>query len=136
MYEFWDTNIVLKFARQNLLHQTTANVLISVVVEGELEAISLRNRWGVQKRKSLDTFLSTVPIIEITSEIAKTYAKIDAYSQGLLDSTPLPKGMSARNMGKNDLWIAATALFFNANLRSGDSDFDHLANLGIKLIKI
>ncbi len=136
MYEFWDTNIVLKFARQNLLHQVTANVLISVVVEGELEAISLRNRWGIKKRQSLDVFLSTVPIIEITSEISKTYAKIDAYSQGLLDGIPLPKGMSARNMGKNDLWIAATALFFNANLHSDDGDFEHLTNLGIKLIKI
>ena len=35
-------------------------------------------------------------------------------------------GMSARNMGKNDLWIAATASVAAAVLITEDQDFDHL----------
>jgi predicted nucleic acid-binding protein len=37
--------------------------------------------------------------------------------------------MSARNMGKNDLWIAATALATKATLITTDKDFDHLQNI-------
>ena len=43
--------------------------------------------------------------------------------------------MSARNMGKNDLWIAATALYFDMVLHTTDNDFDHLPPLGLRLIK-
>ncbi|MFC6225599.1 type II toxin-antitoxin system VapC family toxin [Hymenobacter artigasi] len=48
---------------------------------------------------------------------------------------PLPTGMSARNMGKNDLWIAATALFFELELHTADKDFDHLTPLGLKVVR-
>jgi predicted nucleic acid-binding protein len=34
--------------------------------------------------------------------------------------------MSSRNMGKNDIWIAATASVLNATLVTTDADFDHL----------
>jgi tRNA(fMet)-specific endonuclease VapC len=34
--------------------------------------------------------------------------------------------MSARNMGKNDLWIAATTAALGATLITTDQDFDHL----------
>ncbi len=34
--------------------------------------------------------------------------------------------MTSRNMGKNDLWIAATTLLFNATLLTTDHDFEHL----------
>lgn len=52
------------------------------------------------------------------------YAEIDAYSQGKhLDKK---HGLSSRNMGKNDLWIAATALVTNSTLITTDKDFDHL----------
>jgi|GEM_PF-5599429 hypothetical protein len=39
----------------------------------------------------------------------------------------LVKPFSARNMGKNDIWIAATAA-----LITSDQDFDHLADEVIK----
>lgn len=41
-----------------------------------------------------------------------------------------------RNMGKNDLWIAATASVLNLELITTDSDFDHLDGSFIKLRKI
>jgi predicted nucleic acid-binding protein len=70
--------------------------------------------------------------VHLTEE---SYALIDAYSQGKLKFQPLPPGMSARNMGKNDLWIAATALYFDFELHTADHDFDHLRALNLKLVK-
>ena len=63
------------------------------------------------------------------------YARVDAYSQGKLLGQPLPAGLSARNMGKNDLWIAATALDLDLPQHTADNDFDHLPALGLQLVK-
>jgi tRNA(fMet)-specific endonuclease VapC len=38
-------------------------------------------------------------------------------------------------MGKNDIWIAAIALFYDLELWSLDNDFDHLVSFGLKLTK-
>ena len=67
--------------------------------------------------------------------LAKTYAQTDAYSQGRLKASPLPAGITARNMGKNDLWIAAMVLYLDMELHTTDNDFDHLAAFGLKLVK-
>lgn len=58
--------------------------------------------------------------------IVDRYAEIDAYSQGKFAGKPLPSGMSSRNMGKNDLWIAATASLTKTPLLTTDGDFGHL----------
>ena len=65
-----------------------------------------------------------------------TYAEIDAYSQGKLLSNPVPVGSSARNMGKNDLWIAATASILNITLLTSDKDFDHLNGVYLDVEKV
>ncbi|MET3125260.1 putative nucleic acid-binding protein [Arcicella rosea] len=39
-------------------------------------------------------------------------------------------------MGKNDLWIAATASLLNLTLVTTDSDFDHLNNYFLQLYKL
>jgi tRNA(fMet)-specific endonuclease VapC len=44
--------------------------------------------------------------------------------------------MTARTMGKNDLWIAATTHLTKADLISNDNDFDHLDGVYFKVIKI
>jgi predicted nucleic acid-binding protein len=49
---------------------------------------------------------------------------------------PLPKGLSARNMGKNDLWIAATASTLNIPLLTTDNDFDHLNGVFLEVKKV
>lgn len=59
-------------------------------------------------------------------QIIRRYAEIDAYSLGRNSVKPLPKGRTARQMGKNDLWIAATASVLKAALLTTDHDFDHL----------
>ena len=56
--------------------------------------------------------------------IIERYAEIDAFSQGKLINKS--SNFSARNMGKNDLWIAATSSVLEAKLLTTDNDFEHL----------
>lgn len=53
------------------------------------------------------------------TEVIDAYVEIDVLSQ------QHPAG--ARNMGKNDLWIAACASAAGATLLTTDKDFDHLS---------
>jgi len=74
----------------------------------------------------MEILLDSLTIFPISySGIYEAYADIDAYSQNH-PTLSLPQGMTARNMGKNDLWIAATAHILRATLVTTDKDFDHL----------
>jgi tRNA(fMet)-specific endonuclease VapC len=134
MIALLDTNIILQNHIRNKINLPSES-FISIITVGELESLALQLNWGYQKQTALNLFLSSVPLIDIDSAIAKLYGFVDAYSQGKLLTKPLPSGMSARNMGKNDLWIAATALYYDIELRTTDNDFDHLINIGLKLGK-
>ena len=48
----------------------------------------------------------------------------------------MPSHFSARNMGKNDLWIAATASVYNLRLLTTDNDFGHLDSQFLNLAKV
>ncbi len=99
--------------------------LVSIVSVGELKSFALRNKWGEKRLSNLDIFLEQVIIVDINShDIIERYANIDTFSQGKLKGQPLSS--SARNMGKNDLWIAATASVANATLLTTDKDSEHL----------
>ena len=75
----------------------------------------------------LEGVLNEIPSIPINDpQMVKAYADIDAYSQGLHPTIPAPQGFSAKNMGKNDLWIVATASVIGAKLVTADQDFAHL----------
>jgi len=92
---------------------------------------------GQRRIKILQIFLQKFLIADINSrDIIKRYGEIDAFSQGKLKNIPL--GNSSRNMGKNDLWIAATTYITNSKLITSDKDFRHLnvKYLDLILIKI
>jgi tRNA(fMet)-specific endonuclease VapC len=140
-----DTNIVLNLIRDSPLSKQIRTdyqiflpprrLFTSVVVEGELESLALQNEWGAAKLLLLSHYLSNLIIVDIrVNDIIKRYAEIDAYSQGKLKSLPLTG--SARNMGKNDLWIAATASILNVPLMTTDHDFTHLDKVFLKLIQV
>ena len=112
-----------------------AEVVLPMVVVGELEAFALKADWGYQKVTFMNRLFMYHPLLEVSRIFTPTYARLDAYSQGKLFAQPLPIGMSARNMGKNDLWIAATALYFDVELHTTDKDFDHLEALGLKVVR-
>jgi tRNA(fMet)-specific endonuclease VapC len=140
-----DTNIVLIYLRDEHTRgiierdydpfSPTNNPVISVVTVGEIKSIALRNQWGKRKKELLDDILHDLIIADIRSEdVIDMYAEIDAFSQGKIPGKPL--NMTARNMGKNDLWIAATACVTQSRLLTTDKDFDHLADTYIEVIRI
>lgn len=129
----FDTNLILQHVRKQVL--LPVRVVIPIVIIGELEALALKNDWGYQKVKFLQHLLASYPTADLNREITRTYAEVDAYSQGKSKQTSLPPGMTARNMGKNDLWIAAIAFYLDMELHTTDNDFDHLVHTGLKLVK-
>ena len=78
------------------------------VVKGELKSIAIRNQYGEKRLAALERLIGRFLVADINSDpILDRYAEIEAFSQGKLPGRPLSQ--TARNMGKNDLWIAATA---------------------------
>lgn len=129
-----DTGIVLGYVRGagyaeyvDKKFDIFANVpLVSVVSKGEIYSLAIQNKWGSPKLKLLEDLLRRLPVVDINDEqIIRRYAEIDAYSLAR-NSERLRKGRTARQMGKNDLWIAATASVVKAILLTTDQDFDHL----------
>ncbi len=143
-----DTNILINLVRGNAIAQEvkeyvgTLNdpqLFVSVVNIAEAESLMLQWNWSPEKMDSLKKLITsfiTIDIEQNNKELLDAYISIDAYSQG---KTPSPGGKllnnSSRNMGKNDLWIAATAYAMNAMLLTTDGDFDHLDKSFINLRK-
>lgn len=104
-------------------------VIVSVVTVGEIYSMAKANKWGEQKLKKLEDLLNAIVIYNIDNSdtgLIKAYMDIDNYSQNKDTSRKLPVGKSSRKMGKNDLWIAATAYVLDAPLITEDKDFDNL----------
>jgi tRNA(fMet)-specific endonuclease VapC len=98
---------------------------MSIVSVAELYALAMRHHWGQKRWQQLLSILEDVIIVPIESQdLIDKYAEIDTFSQGKLLNKPL--GMSSRNMGKNDIWIAATAAILNLPVITNDNDFEHL----------
>jgi len=116
------------------------NVTISVVTKAEMESFALQHQWGIKKIEKLEKILANITIIDINhsdNTLLSQYSQIDAYSKG---KGVCKKGNklsgSARKMGKNDLWIAATASALDVTLITTDGDFDHLTPDFINVIKV
>jgi tRNA(fMet)-specific endonuclease VapC len=123
--------------RRYALSQPPNVSLVSVVTKGEIYSLAIQFNWGEQKKQALDNLHRRVPVVDInTDRIIQRYAEVDAYSQGKDRTKPLPSGMSSRNMGKNDIWIAATASVVNAILMTTDTDFDHLNGVFLNVVYI
>lgn len=94
--------------------------MISIVTHGEVRVLADLNNWGAAKRAALAKTLESLVTIDIAREpVLAAYVELDVLSQRH------PAG--ARNMGKNDLWIAACAKAAGAELLTTDRDFEHLA---------
>lgn len=129
-----DTNVILFYLRKNDRRQVIDRrfgpfkpenqAVISIVTVAEIKALAKKNRWGRQRTELAESFLQELIVIDIRyGELVELYAEIDAYSQGKLSGTAK---FSARNMGKNDLWIAATTKLVDGQLLTTDHDFSHL----------
>lgn len=121
-----DTNILVHQVRRDAIGARIQRVytpllvmpqpIISVVTEGELRSLAFQLGWGQEKTDQAHYLLSYFQRATIeTDEILQAYTLIDTFSERM-----------GRSMGKNDLWIAATAHVIGATLLSTDKDFDHL----------
>lgn len=121
-----DTNILVHYIRDSILWRSVSSryqpflidpkPIISVVTEGELRSLSLQRGWGPKKADRFEYALDYFDYETIDDrDIIRAYAVIDAHCESI-----------GRPMGKNDLWIAATAAALNATLLTTDRDFDHL----------
>ncbi len=135
-----DSNLVLEIVRDNSVDAKVKNYVnpknektyISYVTVAEIKSLASQSKWGTPKLDKLEQVLQDIYIIDIELEaILQAYITIDTFSQGELEGFSL-KG-SAKNMGKNDLWIAATAHVLKVPLFTTDKDFHHLKDVFVNL---
>lgn len=140
-----DTNIILLYLRDSdaknkiesefKLFSNKNDIIISVVTVGEIRSIAKRNKWGTKRLKAVNNLLEKLIIVGVNfKELIEAYAEIDTFSQGKHDSLVL--NSSSRNMGKNDIWIASTAIVTKSKLMSTDKDFIHLNRILLEFILI
>jgi predicted nucleic acid-binding protein len=145
-----DTCVIIHIVResptgQNCLAQLALidpnpNIIISVVTKAELESFSKQNNWGKSKLYKLNTFFQIATVIDVKSadnKLIEGYAQVDGYSKGRLpDQFGNFLSGSSKKMGKNDLWIAATAFALGVSLMTTDGDFDHLNGKLVNVLKV
>jgi predicted nucleic acid-binding protein len=121
-------------------YDEAANIITSVVTKAELESFIIQANWGKTKIDKLNKLLEEITVIDISSAdqlLKEAYSEIDAYSKRKAKDKhgKLLQG-SVRKMGKNDLWIAATAHALDIPLLTIDGDFDHLNDTIIEVVKV
>lgn len=116
------------------------NIIISVVTKAELQSFILQNNWGKQKVERLNKILGEITCVDINNSdklLLGSYTEVDAFSKRKIkDKSGNLLSGSARKMGKNDVWIAATAYALDIPLMTTDGDFDHLNGVFLNVIKV
>ncbi len=79
--------------------------------------------------------LDRAQMLPLEPGLLETYAEIDAWLEGKI---PGPAGeppwKPARNLGKNEIWLAATARVTGATLVTTDRDFEPRRGVWIDLV--
>lgn len=121
-------------------YDEAANVIVSVATKAELESFIAQNNWGKPKIERLNKILEEITYIDISNAdqlLIDSYTEIDAFSKRKIkDKSGNFLNGSARKMGKNDLWIAATAYSLDIPLMTTDGDFDHLNGSMMNVLKV
>jgi len=126
-----DSDISRKIEKRYNLFNAQNSLAVSIVTLGEIDAFIKKVGIGENRKNKIEVLLSSLAKVRINSkEIISKYGDIDAFSQGKLKRE---QNFSSRNMGKNDLWIAATASVYGLTLLTTDKDFDHLKDDYINL---
>jgi len=134
-----DTNIILALVRDRqfgkfiqstygVMHQSD-RPLLCIVSEGEIRSLAAQFGWGAVRMQALEQLLLDADVVDLSQP-----GLVQAYVEIELASLAHPPG--AYVMGKNDLWIAATAKVTGATLLTTDRDFDHLHPAQIQRIWI
>ena len=139
----FDTNMLIYLARDKsgykvlqTINPDNRNIHVSFASIAEIESIAFQQNWPKSKRQRLELALDEAQIIELSDIFLTTYIDLDAYSQRNHPAFSTYPFKTSRNMGKHDLWIAATASLLNLTLITTDGDFDHLHGAFLNLQKI
>lgn len=124
-----DTNILLALIRGKALGESIdsayglrANLqrhVVSIASQAELLVLADRNNWAQAKRDAVNLMFENLVVLPIDGQ-----ALVDAYVEVSRADMAWPDG--PRNMGKNDVWIAATAVSSGLPLLTTDKDFRFL----------
>jgi tRNA(fMet)-specific endonuclease VapC len=90
--------------------------VISIITVAEIRSLALQWEWCDQMLARMETalaFFKTLPIHD--PDVIRAYAAIDAYCVEI-----------GQPLGRNDVWIAATAAVTRATLLTTDRDFARL----------
>lgn len=140
-----DTNIIIVYSKDGAVARrieeeyklfTTKNSLaVSIVTIAEINSLVHQQGIAGKRRENLNRILENIYKIDISyADILQKYEEIDAFSQ--CKHQRLVSNFTPKNMGKNDLWIAATAAALNVPLVTTDKDFNHLTPSFIALILV
>jgi len=120
-----DTNVIIKLLNgdeQTIeLFDKLEDIHISVITVGELFYGAQKSSRANENMLLFSDFLSEYKIIKIDENVSDAYGKIKAelVRQGV-------------NLPENDIWISATAVYYNFTLISYDKHFKYVNNLVIK----
>lgn len=140
-----DTSIIIGFLKNDSLFRlykrkldlANKNMYISSVTKGEILALINRLGWSAKKMEVIFSVLADVISIDVEFEnepLHKVYADIDAFCRcKKVREHQLKKGVT---MGKNDIWIAASAVSTDAVLVTMDKDFNHLNGVFLPVLYI
>ena len=131
-----DTNILVHASRRDATWEAAKeqydpfmrqpSPVYGFVSEGELRSLAKQWNWGEDKVEQMEYVLQYFLRVTLENDaIVEAYATLDAFSR--------IKGVK---MGKNDLWIAATAYCLDPILLTEDGDFDHLNNVFIQVANV
>ncbi len=142
-----DTNVLIHFIRQSdtwkKIHQQYAplanNSYLSFVTVAEAISFAIRLEWDKTGREAIQDIINSLTVIHSSENLTDYYVDIASFSQGIHSTLKLPKNVSARNMGENDIWIAATTKSIEgAELITTDRDFEHLDGIffGVNYVQL
>ncbi len=126
-----DTNILVHLVRRDALGRyldATYGLtngrhafILSIVTIGECFALAGKFGWEAVKRDKLNEILAQFEWYDIaTEDVLRTYGEIDTASHE-----------TGRKMGKNDLWIAATARVSQTTVLTTDTEAQALDRAGL-----
>ena len=140
-----DTNILLFYVRdaetRKFIEETYApfdkhnEAIISIVSVGEIMVLAAANDWGERKLKLIQKLIDNLVIVELKfDDLINNYIEIEKYNRNI---HPTKKRSGSHiKMGKNDVWIAATAMATKSKLLTSDQDFEHLHDEFIEVVVI
>jgi len=115
---------------QQLQLHTEAGVATSTIVCGELFYMAAKSERRVANLQQVRAFIDTIDLYPINLPISEIYGSL----KGKLIAAFGPRNKVQRRnfnpqnlgFGENDLWIAATAIYYNLTVVSADKDFQRI----------